>query len=319
MKKVTVLFPIAESARSSSLSWRSLGLLTSQKSHQDLTGRFFIWRDFITATTMMNDLTQTWCPKCFGKICWNFCDILSDILECLEKILILTILFKLGWFSRHLFTCFSNNGSGKLLWVMVWIGFGYPLWTPFSPQLSRLRCLQWIAGGKKDTNLMCLFGWLAYHRNLRSYSGIAWGSMAFIQVSWWLIITYLIGPYFLGGALKGTRRFPRGEILQKSLSPHFWHCVIQFDLRMQLGGHWNRQLLGCPAGSDRNDRDRKFPGCIQPTYKGVIIDPFTTYQQYIPVVFRKVSRHTSWRSVWETTRLRRGFLWWCFLSCCTLW
>lgn len=189
MKKVTVLFPIAESARSSSLSWRSLGLLTSQKSHQDLTGRFFIWRDFITATTMMNDLTQTWCPKCFGKICWNFCDILSDILECLEKILILTILFKLGWFSRHLFTCFSNNGSGKLLWVMVWIGFGYPLWTPFSPQLSRLRCLQWIAGGKNDTNLMCLFGWLAYHRNLRRYSGIAWGSMAFIQVSWWLIIT----------------------------------------------------------------------------------------------------------------------------------
>lgn len=30
----------------------------SQKSHQDLTGRFFIWRDFITAATMMNDLTQ---------------------------------------------------------------------------------------------------------------------------------------------------------------------------------------------------------------------------------------------------------------------
>jgi len=123
------------------------------------------------------------------KLLW----VISDILECLEKIPIFDHLFQVGLVQPPPIYFFSNNGSGKLLWVMVWIGFGYPLWTPFSPQLSRLRCLQWIAGGKKDTNVMCLFGWLAYHRNLRRCSGIAWGSMAFIQVSI-MLVNHHLGP-----------------------------------------------------------------------------------------------------------------------------
>ena len=87
------------------------------------------------------------------KLLW----VLSDILGMFGEDSHFDHIFQVGLVQPPpvLKNLFSNNGSGKLPWVMVWIGFGYPLWTAFSlpPQLLGATATLLISGSQVEKKM----------------------------------------------------------------------------------------------------------------------------------------------------------------------
>ena len=140
--------------------------LPKKVSIAELPGRWILFGEMNHHCYLCRDLDVRNVLWDLLKLLW----VLSNIFECsyLEKIPILTIFFKLGWKPPPIY-CFPNNGSGKLLCVMSGLDW---FWIPTldTPPLAQPCCVfavdrRWKR--KEDTNVMCLVGWLVYHRNLR--------------------------------------------------------------------------------------------------------------------------------------------------------
>ena len=146
--------------------------LPKKVSIAELPGRWILFGEMNHHCYLCRDLDVRNVLWDLLKLLW----VLSNIFECssLEKIPILTIFFKLGW-NHHLFTHFPTmEVENFCVSCLIWIGFGYPLWT-HRPRVEPPcgACLQWIEGGEEKDNVTCLVGWLVIIGIYRLYLGCA--------------------------------------------------------------------------------------------------------------------------------------------------